>query len=696
MRHLPPLWQVVKVGNRNTRLGCTGQGVSPLVPNFPPYVEVVSGHAERPPYPGAFDATAAQRKRQRLRIFLGVFGLSCLLGLAYTFLRPPIYRSAATLVIAAAAADEAGQAANVQRAAIQHQVLGGRPLLAKVMERLAGNPVDNDGSPLTVSGVQDMVRVVPVADTNLVELRAEGARRELLPLLVNAWVDTYLEMRSASDRTSADSTGTALRQQLADLELRLAHRRDELDRFRKQYDIITMERDENRVLARLKGLTTSLNKANEAQLTADANLRAMRDALAQGKPVVRAQDQAGIANLEQRAVALQEQMRELEQRFTPDYIALNPKLKAIPKQLELVEQKIRIKREEGRQAALAEAEQAVQSTRQTARDLERQLDGLKRTAAEFTTRFAEHTALVQELEQLELLYRDTKERLVHTEIADKNPLPEVKVLERASLAEAPVRPLYLRDAGISVAASLALGLFSIGLYEFFTRPPRHAGPTDVHPVFLSISDTRGLEQRPAPDELPASKPVAALEHRLPRELAEAEAGALLSAADDAARLLLGVLLSGLTLDEAAALRWGHVEPEGERIEVPGANARTLRLGGPLKAVFARCRPADAVGETPVWRGEDGAPLTGHDLEGLLTCAAYDAGVTNPSELSAQALRHTYLAFLVRQGVRLGELQRVAGRLAPATLAGYGVFSLPGAGCALEDIDLLYPALGKIA
>jgi len=666
------------------------------MPNQPPYIEVVPGPAERAQYPGAFDTASARRSHHRLRIFLAVFGLSCLLGLAYTFLRPPIYRSTATLVIAAAAADEAGQAANLQHAAIQHQVLAGRPLLGKVMERLAGSAVASDGSPLTLSGVQDMVRVVPIADTNLVELRAEGAGRELLPLLVNAWVDAYLETRSASEKTSADSTGAALRQQLADLEHRVTQKRGQLDRFRSQYDILSMERDENRVLARLKGLTTSLNKANEAQLIADANLRAIKDALAQGKPVVRAQDQAGIANLEQRAVQLQEHLRELEQRFTQAYIALDPKLKAIPRQLELVEQKIRLKREEGQQAALAEAEQAVQSTRQTAHELERQLDGLKRTATEFTARFAEHTALQQELEQLELLYRDTKERLVHTEIADKNPLPEVKVLERASLADAPVYPQYLRDAGISVAASLVLGLFSVGLYEFFTRPPRHTVPPDVHPVFLSISDTRGLAQRPAMEELPASRPVAALEHRLPRELAEAEVGALLNAADDATRLLIGVLLSGLTLDEAAALRWGHVDMDEGRIEVPGSNARTVQLLGPLKAGFARCTPADSAGETPVWQDGNGAPLTADDLDALLICAAYDAGITNPSEASPQVLRHTYLAFLVRQGIRLGELQRVAGRLAPPTLASYGVFSLPGAGSALEDVDLLYPALGKLA
>jgi len=663
------------------------------MPNLPPYVEVVAGPAEPAQHAATLDAALARRNRYRMRIFTTVFGLSCLLSLAYTFLRPPIYRSIATVVIAAPAADEAGQAANAQHVAIQRQVLAGRPLLAKVMERVATGAAS---PPLTLSGLQDMVRVVPIADTNLVELRAEGAQRELLPELVNSWLDVYLEARSESEKTSADTTSMALRQQLVDVERRVMRKRGELDQFRKRYDILSMERDENRVLARLKGLTTSLNKANEAQLTADANLKAIKDALAQGKPVVRAQDQAGIANLEQRAVQLQEQLRELEQRFTQAYIALDPKLKAIPRQLELVEEKIRLKREEGQQAALAEAEQAVQSTRQTMHDLQGQLDALKHTATQFTTRFAEHNALQQELDQLELLYRDTKERLVHTEVADKNPLPEVEVLERAVAADDPVYPQYLRDAALSVAGSLLLGLLSVGLYGWFTRPPRRTGTPDVHPVFLSIGDTRAFPQTAATAELPVNRPVAALEHRLARELAEPEVGALLGAMDDAARLLIGALLSGLTLEEAAALRWGHVDPQAGRIEVPGPNGRTLPLLGPLKAAFARCSPAAVTAEIPVWQDGSGAPLAEDDLSALLSCAAYDAGITNPSEVSAQVLRHTYLAFLVRQGARLGELQRVAGRLAPATLAGYGVFSPPGAGSALEDIDLLYPALGKLA
>ena len=51
-------------------------------------------------------------------------------------------------------------------------------------------------------------------------------------------------------------------------------------------------------------------------------------------------------------------------------------------------------------------------------------------------------------------------------------------------------------------------------------------------------------------------------------------------------------------------------------------------------------------------------------------AAYDAGLDGADELTPRALRHTYLVYLLRQGIRFADIGRIVGRLPPQELAAY--------------------------
>ena len=88
----------------------------------------------------------------------------------------------------------------------------------------------------------------------------------------------------------------------------------------------------------------------------------------------------------------------------------------------------------------------------------------------------------------------------------------------------------------------------------------------------------------------------------------------------------------------------------------------------------------------------GAPFSGADLEGLVACAACDAGLANTTEINSGTLRHTYAAYLVRQGARLADIGSIIGHVAPADFRDYGRLSPPGPGLPLERIDTVFPAL----
>jgi hypothetical protein len=134
-----------------------------------------------------------------------------------------------------------------------------------------------------------------------------------------------------------------------------------------------------------------------------------------------------------------------------------------------------------------------------------------------------------------------------------------------------------------------------------------------------------------------------------------------------AACMMGACLSGVCCDE---------EP------LPGTLLEELARR-PMDTTYAPAGPLLAT--TP------GHALTADDLTGLVLCAAHDAGLDDPAEVTPAALQHTYAAYLVRQGVRFADLAPVLGRLSPDALAAYSALAPDGPRQAAEQIDWSYPS-----
>ena len=88
----------------------------------------------------------------------------------------------------------------------------------------------------------------------------------------------------------------------------------------------------------------------------------------------------------------------------------------------------------------------------------------------------------------------------------------------------------------------------------------------------------------------------------------------------------------------------------------------------------------------------GAALTSGDIQSMLGCAAFDAGLSAAAGVSPEVLRHTCIAWLVRQGLRFSELAALVGRPGADALARYAEIAPPGPKRSAAEIDLLMPAL----
>ncbi len=621
-----------------------------------------------------------------------VFVLACLVSLAYVFSRPPVYVSHARLQIEGPRSQrQAGEGEVAPNLLTAAQALTSSAVLDGVFQQLSRTHSSAAAAIGSTDALRNMLSATPVAGTNIIELYGEGGQREVLPLILDAWIAAYRRTQTdAHDRSSSTALDEA-RLAVQQLQKDVAAKRRDLEQFRKKADIVSLEREENQASARLRGLNTSLNEARNREVNAEARVSAMRENVAAGKMIATPADRALIQNLEKRAMDLREKMKDLEHEFTGPYLALDPKYKALRSNLTRAEQDIARERQTSAQQSVQNAEEELAGAKTAVLRLQNELAARKREVQEFTARFAEHTAFVNELKRMEESLDASKQRLSLLEGEKKLAGPVVTFLSQPSVPERPARPDYWRDALIAVAGAGLLGLIAVWFVEFFQRSAAPHPEILRQPVIHIAYAPNAMLDAPIPVyNAPVLRlPESASAAQLPRELSSPEVHALWAASSPDSRLVIAGLFAGMTLEDLAALRYESIDVGNDSVYLGGSN-RSASLREPIKGLLTERQSRNGAG--PALTDARGVPLSVEDLEGLIACAACDAGLANPAEVTSDALRHTYLAYLVRQGARLADIGGIVGHLAPAAFRDYGRLSPPGPGLPLEQIDPVFPAL----
>lgn len=648
------------------------------------------------------DLAAARSHQRRIMAFAGVFLPTLVASLTYLFTLAPEYRAAARLEITPASVaprpDDVVPMANSasQSFLTEVQILTSRPLLETAVAQLKREgllPEDLGADP--VDSAQHMLSTEAVDGTKIVQLQADGTKPDFLPLLVNKVVDAYRRRLEETYKNLAANADADLTEELRLLDDKVATKRAAVDSFRARNDIVSLERDENEALTRLKGLGTALNEANDRVANAEGRLKALRDS---ERAVVRLKDNPNLAGMESRAAQMRQDLKELGRKYTPQYLDLDPDVKALRARLADTEQQIQSERVSSQQTAVSEAQQELAAARETVVRLTQQLSEEKQRAQEFTGRFGEYKALQDDLNQLEDLHRSALGRLAKLEAQERESAPRMTILEPAAVPQEPRRPLYALGIGLSLAGSLILGFFAVWFVEFFApRPPVEPtvilrepswgalpvpqAPTSPEPPFLAANGAP--LNLPAPETLPETGP---------RELSDSEITTLLRAANDDTKLAIVALLMGIGPEELILLRWDAIDPVAGHINIPGDSARTMKLESPLRHHLATRIVAQSGSPRTLLQRPNGAQLAVADLENLVLSAAYDAMLDRAEEVTSKALRHTYIVYLLRQGIRLADIGRIVGRIPPDELVVYMRLGSPETRLPLDRIERILPAL----
>ena len=635
--------------------------------------------------------------KRRAVVFFGAFLPAAIAGLVWVYTQPPEYRTVARLQIVPAASvapatdvrDTPAVFTEAQSFLTEVQDLTSRPLLQDVLKHLKSSGDLPDLGPEPAAAAQRMLRAEPIEGTQIVRLSAIGPEPQFLPRLVNSVIDTYRRQVADAYNASTTNASSEVATEAKTLENKVAAQREVVNEFRKRYDIVSIEHRENEVLADIDGLSKSYTEATQRLAKALGHLSALKS----GKAVIHAKDDPTLAALQQRASVLRGQWREMQQRFTPAYLALDDDAKSLRARLDDLEEQLKSQAGVGERAAVAEAQQDAYSAQVAVDQLRKSVADNQEQAQEFATHLNDYKAMRDDLDHLEGLARAALDRLAKLQASERERAPRVNVLEAAAPNLQPWRPDYRLEAALAIGGSLIFGLFATWFVDFIAggRPqapspvwypwaPPAMGSEVVSPPLLVPADFARLPP-PAPP---------------PRELADGEITSFLGAATEDARLAAVALLTGLAIDEIMALRWEEVDFGTGVVRVGVSPGRALPLGEPLRSLLAARHPGTRNAADTILQRDRGGGLAREEMERLILFAAYDAGLDRPQEVTAEALRYTYLGFLLRQGIRAADIDRVVGPIPQAELVAYMQLHSPPRRRPIEEIELLLPALKEIA
>ena len=111
--------------------------------------------------------------------------------------------------------------------------------------------------------MQSRLEAIPVASTNVVELVATGPRPELLAPLLNAIVAVYQNRLARAFRSATNESMAQADDEVKKLEATVVAKRRDVEAFRVRNDIVSLQRDENEVLARVRKLRSNGIRASK-------------------------------------------------------------------------------------------------------------------------------------------------------------------------------------------------------------------------------------------------------------------------------------------------------------------------------------------------------------------------------------------------------------------------------------------------
>lgn len=638
---------------------------------------------------------AKKLQKQKWLILTATFLLVIVIGLAWVWARSAIYQSQAIIHFS-----YAQQLNNQQTAVPEEQItLNQRRLTSyNTLESLSNNLDSELSIVLSPEQIARMLSTEAQLSSRIINLYATGEQANLLEPVLSQWLELYLKMLSEENIENTVEDIEIGEQKLLTLEAKISAQRQLVGAFGTEHNIVSLERDENRTLSKIKSLGGALDRAENQFTQSSATLDSVNLSITAGEEVIHPNDVRSINNTVASIRNIEAKLAELSRRYTPEYMKLDPAIKEQNRVLEIRRKALVNLKSQTQTRYLMELERTVLESQSKVTQLEKELNSLGKEAQKFNQKLDQYARLNRSLTQLEEQAQLLKDQLVEEEV-QKPFQAKISILEEPFEPTYPISPLYWRDTGIVAAIAVVVSLFALLLFSFIVRHKQPAATmtsyTVVPPAGLTLSGQNAqqlaLEQQKQalllqqsnaePEPAPLQLGQDSKANNNLRLVTQDESQSLYQVANREGKLALVFVLNGLTIDEILSINKTDYDAQTSALLVSGEYARSIDLPVSITSVLdAAC--VNAKEGVSMWSN----PMSTAQFDQMMINMAHDAGLAYPDQLSLVSLRHSYLTYLVAQGARLNDLEQLAGYIKPSDLSLYRQVNRRGDPVELANIN----------
>ena len=312
------------------------------------------------------------------------------------------------------------------------------------------------------AAAKGLVQIVPVEQSRLINITVEHPDPQIASDLANAMAQAYIQQDLNNRMSTSLQAVDWLKEKADEYREKLEAGLLELQKYREASESVSLEEDQNIVIAKLKAINSALTDAQTDRMAAESGWKAVQSQLDAGGSRMQIAVQLDNEELSHALTELREQQQQvvrLRQRYKPDYPDLREALE--------VEAKLSKKFEASCDLAVYAMKARYETLVAREAGLQKALQDQKKVTFSLSRQLVRYNDLKRNVEADQETYDSMIARMKETSISETLPTQVIRLAEEARPASVPFRPqpakLLLRGALIGVG--LGIGMIFLLYYS---------------------------------------------------------------------------------------------------------------------------------------------------------------------------------------------------------------------------------------
>jgi uncharacterized protein involved in exopolysaccharide biosynthesis/integrase len=603
---------------------------------------------------------------KKWKVLIGTFLTVLLVSQIFVWSRESVFESQATIQFSTTQVPGGESSATLIQESLQNQQ---RLTSNRILKAVNTNIHLNYGIQTNIELLSKMLSA-ELQSGQMINLKARGNNPDQLKPILSAWLEEYLkDFNAENDNNNVDSI-LRINKMLAALEEKISQQKIAIVTYGQDHDIVSLERNENRILNKVNSLEKLLHTAEQDYLDYQEIVSLIEYAEQEGRLIIDPKDENKLAILKENITEIEDELSNLSEKYTRKYMEKDPQIISMQNSLVNLQEQLKKDSLLSQSMFVKDAKNNLLVAKGKVAILNEQLDGLSVKAQSFNHNLKEYTRQNDSLNQLVQQAQSLKDSLLAQEML-KAGKPQFNILEYPFVPSYAIAPNNKRDALIGVIMAVVVALLALFLFSYIVRQKQVSTVFSNYAVMPNdLNGNRQLLEQQTTQRLTENQTSQSLleqntSGKALRLLSTEECQKLVDFANKQGKLVILLVLSGVNIRELLTIKVKDFDLDNNTLEISNQFARTIALSSDVSVLITDVMQFK--------NSEDNIFEKGYSLDELshlILNSAHDAELTEPSSITLENLRHTYLIFLVEQGVKLNHLENIAGGIHPAQLALY--------------------------